>query len=211
MAGSDVGLEACTGSRLQSLLRADTTKLHSYRGCEAIEHQSDFHDDCLANDLSAQHRLRYCEPPSPLSNRPLSIGALAFFSSPLLYNSLPTVRVVTDRNGRSYSVSDAPVRSLYPAFRRNTVSVSTATATAEPPSAHSTYQDRIQSSLPSVRRNSALRTVPASVGKGSMSKVVRGVKNITKGYSPVQVKVRNGKKRVSVTVRPLTHMLSDVK
>ena len=26
-----------------------------------------------------------------------------------------------------------------------------------------------------------------------MSKVVRGVKNITKGYSSVQVKVRNGK------------------
>ena len=35
-----------------------------------------------------------------------------------------------------------------------------------------------------------------------MSKVVRGVKNITKGYSSVQVKVRNGK-RQGETIRSI--------
>lgn len=35
-------------------------------------------------------------------------------------------------------------------------------------------------------------TSPPGERKSSMSKVVRSVKNVTKGYSSVQVKVRNG-------------------
>lgn len=44
-----------------------------------------------------------------------------------------------------------------------------------------------------------------------MSKVMRSVKNVTKGYSSVQVKVRNGEIYPSRAVKPASHELTDWK
>ena len=89
-----------------------------------------------------------------------------------------------DSDGRRRSVVDSGGRSYdYPFVysRRNTVAVDNTNATAGPPS------------LPQGGGLERRSTVSDTGGrKGSMSKVVRSVKNVTKGYSSVQVKVRNG-------------------
>jgi hypothetical protein len=95
------------------------------------------------------------------------------------------VRTVTGPDGRRYSVADTPVRSFGygPApNRRNTVAV----ASREHALADRSRPDSI------LYRRSTFETAPAYKKGGAMSKVVRGVKNLTKGYSSVQVKVRNG-------------------
>lgn len=105
------------------------------------------------------------------------------------------MRIQTDREGRrSYSVSDTPSHSFsYRPSRRNTIAViSNEQATAPPPSAHSTYQARVESAVPFANRRASLDTGSSSRKGGTMSKVVRTVKNVTKGYSNVQIKVRNG-------------------
>lgn len=115
------------------------------------------------------------------------------FTSPLLYHhSLPTVRTVTDpETGRRYSVVDTGRRNNQ-FQRRNTVAVvSPQTATADPPAAtrRGTYDPNQPVFLLS---RSSTERAPAFDKGGTMSKVVRSVKNVTKGYSSVQVKVRNG-------------------
>lgn len=105
---------------------------------------------------------------------------------------LPSGRVVTDREGRRFSVATTPRHSLAAynsVSRRNTVgAVDTTPAVAEPPSTHQNYRNQIGSESATEDNFQ-----PYSPGrKGSMSKVVRSVKNVTKGYSSVQVKVRNG-------------------
>ncbi|OCT53294.1 EH domain binding protein epsin 2 [Cladophialophora carrionii] len=112
---------------------------------------------------------------------------LAFFASPLLYQNLPTVRRVTDRNGRSYSVTETPSRSfdVPPSRRRTVVGVSDELRSAQ------ARVNRSQHSPENIYRGSLFETAPIYRKGGSMSKVVRNVKNITKGYSSVQVKVRN--------------------
>ena len=97
---------------------------------------------------------------------------------------------MTGPDGRRYSVADTPVRSFGYGpgpNRRNTIAVvSNEHALAD----RSSFQTRPEATL---YRRSTLETAPAYKKGGTMSKVVRGVKNITKGYSSVQVKVRNGK------------------
>ena len=129
------------------------------------------------------------------------------FTSPLLYHhSLPTVRTITDpKTGRRFSVVDSGVHN-YPYRRRNTIAVvQNETATADPPSANTTYaedKEKDPSEPVFVLRRSSIESAPAFSKGGGMSKVVRGVKNITKGYSSVQVKVRNGMGAYSI---PLCH------
>lgn len=108
----------------------------------------------------------------------------------LLTRNIPFVRSQTDTTIRSNSISEQPPSSFgYPSIRRNTVAVvTTANVTAPPPSAHLSYRNRVESTVPFLARQA-----PSSEQKGSMSKVVRSVKNVTKGYSTVQVKVRNGR------------------
>ena len=122
---------------------------------------------------------------------PHSAAALAFFASPLLYHNLPTVRTVTDSNGRRYSVADTPSRSfdVYPPRRRTVVGISNEANLTRSSSLH----ERSQTSPTNVYRRSWVETAPISRKGGSMSKVVRTMKNVTKGYSAVQVKVRNGR------------------
>jgi hypothetical protein len=119
----------------------------------------------------------------------ITVVELAFFASPLLYHSLPTRRTVTGADGRRYSVADTSVRSFAygaPPARRNTIAVvSNEHAQADKNSFKSHPDQAIYS------RNSWENT-PAYRKGGAMSKVVRSVKNVTKGYSSVQVKVRNG-------------------
>lgn len=127
------------------------------------------------------------------------------FTSPLLYHhSIPTARTVTDpRTGRRFSIVDSGVHNYYNRHptagnRRNTIAVvSPEHAVAEPPSSRSlsTYaedKERDPDEPVFQLRRSSIETAPAFKKGGNMSKVVRGVKNITKGYSSVQVKVRNG-------------------
>jgi len=92
---------------------------------------------------------------------------------------------VTDRNGRSYSVAVTPSRSFdHPSSRRNTVvGVANEFDPAQDSSSHETAAN--------VYTRSSFETAPII----KMSKVVRSVKNVTKGYSSVQVKVRNGKQQ----------------
>lgn len=93
------------------------------------------------------------------------------------------MRVVTDSNGRRYSVAETPSRSFdaYPYRRRTVAEINPAK-----------YSDRDPNSPTNIYRRSTLETAPISRKGGNMSKVVRSVKNVTKGYSSVQVKVRNG-------------------
>ena len=105
------------------------------------------------------------------------------------------MRVVTDENGRRYTVTDTPSRSFDYHYgsgrRRNTVAtVHTSSATADPSSLNET-EDNVP-----VARGSFSSEVRRK--SGSMSKVVRSVKNVTKGYSSVQVKVRNGEAASSI-------------
>ena len=97
------------------------------------------------------------------------------------------MRTVTGPDGRRYSVTDTPVHSFRygPATaRRNTIAVvSNEHAVAD----QSSFQAH-----PTNYYKTTKETAPAYKKGGAMSKVVRGVKNITKGYSSVQVKVRNG-------------------
>lgn len=123
-----------------------------------------------------------------ISTLPFTLVTLAFFANPLLYHSLPTTRTVVGPDGKRRSIAVTPQRTFGfpdPAFaRRNTIAVVDRTnATADPSSFQEDYTDQ-------PRRN----TLTSATGdKGSsMSKVVRSVKNVTKGYSSVQVKVRNG-------------------
>lgn len=98
------------------------------------------------------------------------------------------MRTVTDRNGRRYSVADTPSRSLdYPSTRRRTTVVGLSNELEAP------RHLRCQSSPENIYRRSSFETTPGSRKGGNMSKVVRSVKNVTKGYSAPQVKVRNGK------------------
>ena len=118
------------------------------------------------------------------------------FTSPLLYHhSLPTVRTVTDpQTGRRYSVVDTGKHPLYPYTpRRNTIAVvSPQTATADDsPVAGGKSSNPNDPVL--VLRKTSIESAPAFNKGGTMSKVVRSVKNVTKGYSSVQVKVRNGR------------------
>jgi hypothetical protein len=103
------------------------------------------------------------------------------------------VRKVTDQNGRSYSVTETPSRSFdAPVTRRRTVvGVSDELRAAQ-------IRERRNSQLDpnNVYRPSLFQTAPIYRKGGGMSKVVRNVKNITKGYSSVQVKVRNGRLRL---------------
>jgi hypothetical protein len=96
---------------------------------------------------------------------------------------------VTGADGRRYSVADTSVRSFAygpTPTRRNTIAVvSNEHAQADKSSFKSHPDQGIYS------RNSWENT-PAYKKGGTMSKVVRSVKNVTKGYSSVQVKVRNG-------------------
>ena len=134
--------------------------------------------------IPGPHRL----PPPKIAFRSLSM-----FTSPLLYHhSLPTVRVVTDpETGRRYSVVDTGVRSLNSPYRRNTIAaVSNQTATAGPPATGAASKDPNQPVF--LLRRSSLESAPVFNKGSKMSKVVRSVKNVTKGYSSVQVKVRNG-------------------
>ena len=126
----------------------------------------------------------------PLTKFQRNTFELAFFSSPLLYHGLPTVRTVTGPDGRRYSYAETPRHSLYYPSRRNTIAVvSSDHATG---SNRAAIQNRLDNDPAFTYRGSSLETAPAYRKGGSMSKVVRGVKNITKGYSSVQVKVRNG-------------------
>jgi hypothetical protein len=122
------------------------------------------------------------------------------FTSPLLYHhSLPTVRTVTDpQTGRRYSVVDTGKRGAYPyPPRRNTIAVvSPRTATAD--------NSPVVGGKPTnpddpvlVFRQTSYESAPAYNKGGTMSKVVRSVKNVTKGYSSVQVKVRNGRSQLA--------------
>lgn len=126
------------------------------------------------------------------------------------------------KTGRRFSFVDSgvhnyPYRSGHRG-RRNTIAVVTPSATAgnetaattatgasarqaqggdteEAETANTTYaQDKeLDPNEPVFRlRRSSFEAAPGFSKGGSMSKVVRGVKNITKGYSSVQVKVRNG-------------------
>lgn len=99
------------------------------------------------------------------------------------------MRRVTDQNGRSYSVTETPSRSFDapPARRRTVVGVSSELESAQ------RSVNRSQHSPDNVYRPSLLQTAPLYRKGGSMSKIARNVKNITKGYSSVQVKVRNGR------------------
>lgn len=121
------------------------------------------------------------------------------FTSPLLYHhSLPTVRTVTDpQTGRRYSVVDTGKRGARPYdSRRNTIAV------VSPHAATAADQSTVVSSNSTnpndpvlVLRKSSIESAPAFNKGSAMSKVVRSVKNVTKGYSSVQVKVRNGRSR----------------
>ena len=118
----------------------------------------------------------------------ITADELAFFASPLLYHNLPVVRTVTGPDGRRYTVTDTGRSFGYgPGLtRRNTVAVvSSEHALAD----RSSFQAHPEGDI---YRRSTFETAPAYRKGGAMSKVVRGVKNITKGYSSVQVKVRNG-------------------
>ena len=99
------------------------------------------------------------------------------------------MRTVTDRNGRSYSVTETSTRPFNaPPYRRRTVvGVSDELQTAQ------NRVNRNQHDPNNVYRGSIFQTAPIYRKGGGMSKVVRNVKNITKGYSGVQVKVRNGR------------------
>lgn len=118
------------------------------------------------------------------------------FTSPLLFShSLPTVRTVTDpATGRRYSVADTGRTGIYPYARRNTIAVvsppTETVAVDRRPSVGGTPVDPNEPVL--VLRRSSIESAPAFNKGGTMSKVVRSVKNVTKGYSSVQVKVRNG-------------------
>jgi hypothetical protein len=122
------------------------------------------------------------QPSQPVSVLPILAGSVLFA------RSIPAVRTELDVTGRSHSVPQQPFHSLgYPSDRRNTLAaVTTANVTAPPPSAHLSFRNRIESTAPFV-----IRQAPSSERKDGMSKVVRSVKNVTKGYSTVQVKVRN--------------------
>jgi hypothetical protein len=108
------------------------------------------------------------------------------FTSPLLYHhSLPTVRTVIDpETGRRVSVVDTPKRNPY-TYRRNTIAV-------VPPGDLNSANPQNPSDPVFVLRRSSVESAPAFNKGSTMSKVVRSVKNVTKGYSSVQVKVRNG-------------------
>lgn len=112
------------------------------------------------------------------------------------------MRTVTGPDGRRYSVADTPVRSFGYGpgpNRRNTIAVvSNEHATAD----RSSFQAHPDGAL---YRPSTFETVPAFKKGGTMSKVVRSVKNVTKGYSSVQVKVRNGR----IRKRRITCIASD--
>ena len=111
----------------------------------------------------------------------ITADELAFFASPLLYHNLPRVRTVTGPDGRRYTVADTGLN------RRNTIAVVSNEHALADSSSFQAVPDAVY------LRRSTLETVPAHNKGGTMSKVVRGVKNITKGYSSVQVKVRNGR------------------
>lgn len=107
------------------------------------------------------------------------------------------MRTVIGPDGRRYSVTDPPLRSLsyayVPRSRRNTITaLDNTAATADPPSTDQHCQSRIDYSDGPLRRNT-VAYYPSERRASGMSKVVRSVKNVTKGYSSVQVKVRNGK------------------
>lgn len=107
------------------------------------------------------------------------------------------VRTVTDpETGRRYSVAVQPRHSFGapgPRTRRNTVAVlPNEYASIELPS-EANPNPSPESNLP--LRRATIETAPAANTPDKprkMSKVVRSVKNVTKGYSSVQVKVRNG-------------------
>lgn len=130
------------------------------------------------------------------------------FTSPLLYHhSLPTVRTVTDpQTGRRYSVVDTGRRGVYsyPA-RRNTIAVtSPATATTDQNPVVSANNNPADPNAPVlVFRRTSIESAPAFNKGGTMSKVVRSVKNVTKGYSSVQVKVRNGTSHSTTAASPM--------
>lgn len=106
---------------------------------------------------------------------------------------------MTDRYGRSYSVTVTPSRSFgYPSSRRNTV---VGVANEFDP----THDSRNQETSADIYRRSSFETAPII----KMSKVVRSVKNVTKGYSSVQVKVRNGKQGLELAACATALMLSD--
>merc|ERR1712230_120968 len=84
-------------------------------------------------------------------------------TSPLLFASIPTRRTVTDRYGRRYTV----------------VGIANELG--------STHPSRSPQVSTNIYSRSSLETAPIV----KMSKVVRSVKNVTKGYSSVQIKVRN--------------------
>lgn len=129
------------------------------------------------------------KPPAPV--------ILAFFANPLLYHSLPTTRTVIGPDGKRRSVAVTPRHNFgYPdpsaSLRRNTIAVANHTnATADPRSDQLNSTDQ--------QRRYSLST-PSDERRSSMSKVVRSVKNVTKGYSSVQVKVRNGVHTLSVVL-----------
>jgi hypothetical protein len=123
------------------------------------------------------------------------------FTSPLLYHhSLPTVRTVTDpQTGRRYSVVDTGKRGpYYPYARRNTIAVAPQTATADQSIVVNDKPVNADDPVLVLRRTS-IESAPAFNKGGTMSKVVRSVKNVTKGYSSVQVKVRNGRSHSMTT------------
>lgn len=108
------------------------------------------------------------------------------------------MRTVTGPDGRRYSVADTPVRAFGYGpgpNRRNTIAaVSRDHAVAD----RSSFQAHPHENL---YHQTPLETAPAYRKGGAMSKVVRGVKNITKGYSSVQVKVRNGTSDANIVGR----------
>jgi len=132
--------------------------------------------------------------------------ALAFLASALLSYPLPTVRTVIGPDGRRRSIAETPSRSfgyqVPPYARRNTIAaVDKTNATAEAPSIPPRTSE--DTTLDLTRRNTI--DGPPGRTRSSMSKVVRSVKNVTKGYSSVQVKVRNGTPSLlSGTVHMLT-------
>lgn len=94
---------------------------------------------------------------------------------------------MTDQYGRRYSVAETPSRSFdHRPSRRNT----TAGTAAELDAARDALG---HPSAANIYSRTSLETAPIV----KMSKVVRSVKNVTKGYSSVQVKVRNGKQGTS--------------
>lgn len=115
-----------------------------------------------------------------------------YWSAPIV-PYLPPSRLPPPRRssqtGRT-SVDSGSIKQPYLA-RRYTI----AAGTADPLVINTTYaQDKEKDPNEPVfqLRRSSIESAPAFSKGSSMSKVVRGVKNITKGYSSVQVKVRNG-------------------